>query len=106
METSQRWLYDFAVCAEREGALELARDAFQRAAGVATQTTHVGMTLSTADGVLARLHLARVLARLGKKAEARAAYDDFLARWGHPDRPLAEIDAARKELAALAHTAP
>ena len=61
---------------------------------------------STSHAVLARLHLARVLARLGHKDDAEAAYADFLQSWGHADRPLPEIEAARKELAAMGPIAP
>jgi len=42
-----------------------------------------------------------VLERLGEPARARAAYEDFLAHWGHADRPLAEVDEARRALERL-----
>ena len=75
----QRVLFDYGMCAETEGALELARDTFRRVERVETLATSTGESHpSTSHAVLARLHLARVLVRLGKRSEARGAYEDFL----------------------------
>ena len=101
-ELSARSLYRFGVCAEKEGALELARDAFEQLRRVRTWATHPPPHLSsTVHSILARYHLARVLSRLGKPAEARHQLESFLARWEHADRPLAEVADARKRLAGL-----
>jgi hypothetical protein len=48
--------------------------------------------------VLARFHLAGVLAELGDRAAARAAYEAFLRCWSDPDRPVSEVAVARKML--------
>ena len=45
--------------------------------------------------MLARFHLAGVLADQGDRAGARAAYEGFLRCWSDPDRPIPEITAAR-----------
>ncbi|MGO9708552.1 MAG: protein kinase domain-containing protein [Polyangiaceae bacterium] len=103
----QRVLFDYGMCAETEGALELARDTFRRVERVETLATSTGESHpSTSHAVLARLHLARVLVRLGKRSEARGAYEDFLKGWGHAERPLTQVDEARRELAALGDAGP
>jgi tetratricopeptide (TPR) repeat protein len=93
-------LVRFGRCAEKEGALELARDAFNRAR-LARDALAPG---SPYHSILARFHLARVLERQGKPAEARRWYEDFVAHWGHADRPVPEVDQARAALARLAAT--
>ncbi len=100
-EMNPRSLFAFGVCAENEGKLDLARDTFLTVERVLTGTTDATSWTSTSHAVLARLHLARVLARLGQRDEATTAYADFLAHWGHADRAIPEVEAARKEFAAL-----
>jgi serine/threonine-protein kinase len=95
-------LLDFAVCAEREGKFELARDALARVGEMRMESldSYAG-TWSIFAAVLARFHLGRVLERLGDTAGARAAYSSFLERWDHADRPLPEVDEARQALQRL-----
>jgi tetratricopeptide (TPR) repeat protein len=100
-ERSTRSIYRFAACAEAEGASELAVEAYRRAAVI------IALSLSTTNGfapdlaVLAHFRLGRVLERMGKKAEARAAYERFLGFWGHADRLITEVTEAQKALERL-----
>ncbi len=95
-------LVRFGLCAAREGRLELARDALLQSVRIRTMTSSGGGPFySVQHSVLARFHLAGVLARMGKPDEARAEYDAFLSRWGHADRPVKEVDDARAALARL-----
>ena len=101
-ELSVPSLFRFALCAEQVGALELAADTLQRIRQVRTTTTHPPPFLSsTYHAILARYHLGRVLERLGRPADARIQYQSFLARWGHADRPVREVDDARGRLSRL-----
>jgi tetratricopeptide (TPR) repeat protein len=101
-EWNQEGLYRLGTCAAQENALTLARDAFDRARSLRHSTIDAGAASSEVFAVLARYQLGRVLERLGDKAAARAQYEDFLQHWGHADRPLAEIEEARKALERLA----
>jgi tetratricopeptide (TPR) repeat protein len=103
-ERRVRSTWRLGVCAEREGNLELARDAFARVRPLRTLTLQSSESPATAYSVLSSFAAGRVLSRLGRNDEARAAYTDFMAHWGHADRPIAEVDQARRALAALAGT--
>ena len=100
-ERSTRSIYRFAACAEAEGALDLAVEAYRRAAVI------IALSLSTTNGfapdlaVLAHFRLGHVLEQMGKKAEARAAYERFLGFWGHADRLITEVTEAQKALERL-----
>jgi tetratricopeptide (TPR) repeat protein len=99
-ESSQHGLYQFGVCAAKEGALALARDAFVRAAVLRT-AIDTGFQPSEAHAILAHFQLARVLERMERPDDARKEYEAFLAYWGEADRPLPEVDEARKALIRL-----
>jgi tetratricopeptide (TPR) repeat protein len=98
-ELSTSSLLRLGICAEREGAFPQARDALVDAR---LRLTLLGIrTMESAfHTVVASFHLARVLARLGERDAARAEYQRFLDRWGHADRPLPEVDEARRALQA------
>jgi hypothetical protein len=101
-EDSPRSLYLFARCAERQGQLELARDALKPVDEPATtDLLSTSLVTSAFYFVSARLVRARVLARLGDAAGARAEYQAFINAWGHADRPVPEVAEARAELARL-----
>jgi hypothetical protein len=53
------------------------------------------------DAGLARLLLARTLERLGRAAEARKAYTDFLTFWAQADRDLPMVVEATAAIARL-----
>jgi serine/threonine protein kinase/tetratricopeptide (TPR) repeat protein len=55
----------------------------------------------TTYGPLARLGLARALARSGDAVKARVAYQDFFAEWKDGDRDLPILVAAKQEYAKL-----
>jgi tetratricopeptide (TPR) repeat protein len=86
-------LVALGLCARRVGELELARRSLERA----TQrwSSINSNQNSPYHAVLARFHLAGVLADQGDRAGARAAYEAFLRCWSEPDRPIPEITAAR-----------
>lgn len=92
-------LFTFARCAERNDQLELAR----RALEVLEPRNAPSEVLSSSPvhSILARYELGKVLERLGRNDEARAKYESFLATWGNADRPLAQVDDARRRLARL-----
>jgi len=98
-ERRVRSTFALAECAEREGNLELSRDAFTRARSLRTLTLQSSESPATAYSVLSSYELGRVLARLGRAQEARAAFGDFMRRWGHADHPVAQVDDARRALA-------
>ena len=77
--------------------LELACRSFERAARQWSSNTTQS---SPYRAVLARFHLAGVLAELGERAAARAAYEAFLRCWSDPDRTGPEVAIARKMLGA------
>ena len=97
-ERSARSLRRFGVCAEQEGALVLAKTALERASRIRTRLENGTFIASTFDAILARFHLARVLGRLGRPAEASQLYSSFLQHWQHADRALPELDEARAAL--------
>jgi tetratricopeptide (TPR) repeat protein len=86
-------LVSLGLCARRVGELELARRSLERA----TQrwSSISSKQNSPYHAVLARFHLAGVLADQGDRVAARAAYEGFLRCWSEPDRPIPEITAAR-----------
>jgi len=94
-------MYDFALCAETTGALQLARDSFERIARVRTAADSSTIDASPYHAILARYHLGRVLARMGRVEQARTQLEDFYAHWVHSDRALPEVEAARAELERL-----
>jgi tetratricopeptide (TPR) repeat protein len=96
-ERSTRSLFRFAQCAEQVGQLELARDAYARARKLSTLFDNAQIP-ATAYAILSSFRLARVLARLGRTDEAKAAYAAFLDRWDHSDRPIPEVEQARRAL--------
>ncbi len=79
--------------ARRVGELELARRSLERAT---QRWSSVNSNQNSPyHAVLARFHLAGVLADQGDRAGARASYEAFLRCWSDPDRPIPEITAAR-----------
>jgi hypothetical protein len=62
---------------------------------------HPGIVLADPIGVMARLELARIFARLGNTAKAKAAYEDVLTIWKDADPDVPVIDQARAEYAKL-----
>jgi tetratricopeptide (TPR) repeat protein len=86
-------LVALGLSARRVGELELARRSLERA----TQrwSSINSNQNSPYHAVLARFHVAGVLADLGDRGSARAAYESFLRCWSEPDRPIPEITAAR-----------
>jgi serine/threonine protein kinase/tetratricopeptide (TPR) repeat protein len=100
-ERSTRSIFRFAVCAEREGALHLAVDAFQRAAVFLASSLHTGNDFSPDLAVRAHVHLGRLYERLGLPVEARGEYQRFLSWWEHAELALAEINEARQAVKRL-----
>jgi predicted ATPase/predicted Ser/Thr protein kinase len=89
-------LVALGLCAWRVRELELARRSLERASRRwSIISSNQG---SPYHAVLARFHLAGVLAELGEHAASRAAYEAFLRCWADPDRPIPEVTAARKAL--------
>ena len=89
-------LVAFGLCAWRVRELDLARRSFERATQRwSSLTTN---QCSPYHAVLARFHLAGVLAEQGERAAARAAYEAFLRCWSDPDRPVQEVAIARQML--------
>ena len=60
-----------------------------------------GVVLDSPIGALARLDRARALALEGQSSQAKAAYQDFLARWKNADPTLPILQTARTESAKL-----
>jgi tetratricopeptide (TPR) repeat protein len=100
-EWKQQSLYRFGVCAASENALPLARDAFDRVRSLRHTSVDAGTASSEVYAVLARYQLGKVLERMGDRNGARAAFEDFLGRWGHADRRLTEVEDAQRALARL-----
>jgi tetratricopeptide (TPR) repeat protein len=100
-EWNQQSLYRFGGCAASEGALDLARDAFERARSLRHTALDAGTAPAEVYAVLARYQLARVLEKTGQADAARKQYEDFLAHWGHADLQLPEVEDARQSLARL-----
>jgi hypothetical protein len=97
-------LVALGLCAWRVRELDLARRSLERATH---RWSPVGSNQSSPyHAVLARFHLAGVLAELGERTAARAAYEAFLRCWSDPDRPVPEVAAARKLLEGDALAAP
>jgi hypothetical protein len=100
-ERSTRSIFRFALCAEREGALHLAVDAFQRAAVFLASSLHTGNDFSPDLAVQAHVHLGRLYERLGLPAKARSEYQRFLGWWGHAEMVLSEVNEAREAMKRL-----
>ena len=62
---------------------------------------HRGLVGADPIGVVARLQLARALARSGDSVKARAAYEDFLALWKDADPDVPMLRQAKEERARL-----
>ena len=62
---------------------------------------HRGVTLNFPLGALAHLGVARAYALQGQTAKAKAAYQDFLARWKDADPDIPILIAAKTEFAKL-----
>jgi eukaryotic-like serine/threonine-protein kinase len=62
---------------------------------------HPGIVLVDPIGVMARLELARIFARAGDTAKAKAAYEDVLAIWKDADSDVPVINQARAEYSKL-----
>ena len=58
---------------------------------------HPGVVLNSPIGPLARLQMARALAAQGNLAQARAGYDDFLAKWRSADSDIPILHEASQE---------
>lgn len=100
-ERSTRSIFHFAVCAEREGTLHLAVDAFLRAAVFLASSLHTGNDFSPDLAVRAHVHLGRLYERLGLPAKARSEYQRFLGWWEHADLALDEINEVRQAMKRL-----
>jgi tetratricopeptide (TPR) repeat protein len=101
-EPTSRAVYQLGICAEREGALPLARDAFRLANSTGLDEVEGGLISGDPLWAMrARLHLGKVLARMGDSEGARALLDRFVKRWQHADRPVPELAEAQAALAAL-----
>jgi tetratricopeptide (TPR) repeat protein len=92
-------LIALGISARRVGELELARRSFEMA--VPLWSSMLSNVASPVDSILARYHLAGVLAETGDVAGARAQYEAFLRRWSSADRPVSEVALARRAVAAL-----
>jgi len=77
----------------------------ERAAALLEEATRAqGSATSREDQeewILAHYRLARILDELGRTAEARAAYERFLALWSQADPELREVGEARARLSQL-----
>ena len=62
---------------------------------------HRALVFSKPTGVMARLGLARAYAMQGDHAKAKAAYQDFLARWKNADPGIPVLRQAKVEYARL-----
>jgi hypothetical protein len=92
-------LVAFGLCAWRVNALDLARRSLERAAR--RWSSIASNQASPYHAILARFHLASVLAALGEHPAARASCEAFLRLWSNPDRPIPEVALARRLLASL-----
>lgn len=63
--------------------------------------TWPGVVLTSPIAPLARLQLARAYLLQGRRAQANAAYQDFLSRWKNADPSLPILQAAKAEAAKL-----
>jgi hypothetical protein len=92
-------LVAFGLCAMRLAELELARRSFERATRMGSHM--LSNQSSPYHAVLARFHLAGVLAAIGDRANARGLLESFLRSWGAADRPIAEVANARTVIDSL-----
>jgi tetratricopeptide (TPR) repeat protein len=101
-ERSTRSLFEFGVCALRTGARTLAADAFERAGRLRPASIDAGGPIqSSVYAILGQYELARTLEASGDPLRARHTYEQFLARWGHTDRALPEVESARAAVVRL-----
>jgi len=87
-------LIELAVCAEREGQLDLALRVLETPVAQ-------GFGPSPHHKVLGKLMRGRILEKLNRPAEARAAYEESLRFWKNADHPAPEIALARAALERL-----
>lgn len=73
----------------------------QAAAEFQKLVDHPGVVLEDPLGALARLQLARAWRMAGDVGKAKAAYEDVLAIWSHPDADFNLAKEARGEYAGL-----
>jgi hypothetical protein len=73
----------------------------QAASEFRTILSHPGIAVSDPVAVVARLQLARALAMAGDRANARIAYEDFLAFWHAADPDIPIFVRAKTEYARL-----
>jgi serine/threonine-protein kinase len=92
-ERDTQSLFDFGLCAEREGSLTLAMSVYEQ--------IDKGRITSHFHRILGLYHRAQILEKMNRPSEARAAYQQFLSHWLHADRSLPEIDAANHALERL-----
>ncbi len=98
-EYSTGSLLALGLCGIDRGELVLAQQALERASRMS-----FGLFAGEASpfhALLARFHLAGVLARTGDTGGARREYTAFLGAWGNADRPIPEVAQARDALAKL-----
>lgn len=62
---------------------------------------HPGIVLVDPIDAMARLQLARALARSGDTAKAKSVYDNLLALWQNTDANIPMVEQARTEYARL-----
>ncbi len=91
----------FARCALGAGSLEIAEKIFTRESVILMSELDPGALVSPFSSAVARLHLAETHLKQGKKEEARQELDAFLAAWKDADRPLPQIELAKKLRATL-----
>ena len=87
-------LIELALCAEREGKLDLALRVLETPVAQ-------GFGPSPHHKVLGKLMRGRILEKLNRPAEARAAYEESLRFWKNADHPAPEIALARAALERL-----
>jgi tetratricopeptide (TPR) repeat protein len=87
-------LLALGLCAMRLRELELAARSLERA--MHQWSSLLGNQNCPYHAVLARFHLAGVVAELGDRPRARALLDSFVRSWGAADRPIPEVAQARQ----------
>ena len=87
-------IYMLGVAHFEQGQYETAAGEFKRLVGRRSESTNPLKPL-------AHLYHGRTLARMGKAAESRAAYDQFFTVWKDADQNLPVLVEAKKESAEL-----